>query len=823
MFAIHPDKVPGPDGFSASFFQSNWTTVDPAITKEIQNFFITGALPYSINSTHIRFIPKITSPKLVSEYRHIALCNVYYKVISKILALRLKPVLQDVISETQSAFVHGRAISDNVLITHEVLHYLKGSGAVKQCSVAVKTDISKAYDRLEWSFIRVVLERMGFCDTWIMWMMQCVSTVSYSFLLNNEVVGKVTPQRGIRQGDPLSPYIFILCGEILSGLCKKAQMNGLLPGIKVARNSPKINHMLFADDTMIFTKTDARSCSSLMDILHKYELASGQMINAHKSSISFSSKTPPEIRERVKTQQGIEKEGGVGKYLGLPEHFGRKKKDLFASIVDRKKQITVFWSTQLLSTAEKATMIQSVLSAIPIFAMTCFLLPLSLCKRIQSILTRFWWDSKDGERKICWISWEKLTQPKSLGGLGFRDIEAFNHALLAKIAWRLLTKPETLLARVLLGKYCHKTTFAKTPSSATISHGWRGILAGRDLLLQHLGKAIGNGESTSLWNDSWISPETNLKPIGPVFISDRDLVVADILTREIREWNKTRIGELLPELSSHILSLRPSILGANDSYIWPLQKSGNYTVKLGYFSTRVINTPVARLQSQPEETLNWKKYIWNPPLLPKIKFFLWKAVTNTLPTGLNLQTRGVLVNTNCLRCGEAESISHILFHCNFAKKMWKLVPWQNTVDTNETSTFSRMIQEAIRWRNLPPFDTSGNAFPWFCWVIWTSRNLAIFEKRYLTPIETATKAILAQKRMGKSSINYTLSDLSDPADEASSPNLLLKRSHCILQHICSLAIGSDGGMDGVDPHRPTWPGNLQSHSLSTQCNIRLHG
>lgn len=245
--------------------------------------------------------------------------------------------------------------------------------------------------------------------------MKCITTVSYSFLINNVVAGSVSPQRGIRQGDPLSPYIFILCGEVLSGLCKRAQINGSMAGIRVSRNSPRINHLLFADDTMFFTRTDPQSCTTLMNILHSYESASGQMINAAKSSISFSSKTSPDVRLRVKQHLRIDKEGGVGKYLGLPEHFGRKKKDLFTSIVDKMQQRAQSWSTRFLSMAGKATMLQAVLSPIPNHAMSCFELPVSLCKRIQSVLTRFWWDSKEGEKKVCWVSWEKLTLPKSSG------------------------------------------------------------------------------------------------------------------------------------------------------------------------------------------------------------------------------------------------------------------------------------------------------------------------------------------------------------------------------------------------------------------------
>lgn len=197
-FSIHADKAPGPDGFSASFFQSNWETVGEKIVAEVQEFFVSGSLPRHISHTHIRLIPKIISPKRVADYIPIALCSVYYKIIAKLLAHRLQPVMHSFISENQSAFVPQRAISDNVLITHEVLHYLKISAAKKKCFMAVKTDISKAYDRLEWDFIQAVMERLGFHQRWIHWIMQCISTVTYSFLLNGTAQGLVVPQRGIR-------------------------------------------------------------------------------------------------------------------------------------------------------------------------------------------------------------------------------------------------------------------------------------------------------------------------------------------------------------------------------------------------------------------------------------------------------------------------------------------------------------------------------------------------------------------------------------------------------------------------------------------------
>lgn len=473
LFSIHPYKAPGPDGFSACFFHSNWEAVGSVVTKEVQSFFRTGILPDSINETHVRLIPKIQAPKLVSDYRPIALCNVVYKLISKIITIRLKPILNGLISENQSAFVPGRAISDNVLITHEILHYLKNSKAVKHCTMAVKTDMSKAYDRLEWEFIRLVLARMGFCESFVALIMTCISTVSYSYLINDTALGTVIPSRGIRQGDPLSPYIFIICGEVLSGLCRRAHETGSMVGVRVAVRAPRVNHLLFADDTMFFLKSDEQSCSTLADILHQYKIASGQTINTNKSAITFSAKTTQETRSRVKQFLGIANEGGVGKYLGLPEHFGRRKRDLFTSIVDRIWQQAASWSNRFLSSAWKMTMLKAVLSASPNHAMSCFELPVNLCKRIQSVLTRFWWDANDSQKKMCWTSWSTMTKPKKLGGLGFRDIQLFKQALLAKQTWRIMKNPHCLLARVLQGKYCQKEPIntVKQPAACSMVGG----------------------------------------------------------------------------------------------------------------------------------------------------------------------------------------------------------------------------------------------------------------------------------------------------------------------------------------------------------------
>ena len=220
----------------------------------VNNFLTTGDMDSRLNITNICMIPKTERPTRMTELRPISLCNVGYKIMSKVLCQRLKSCLLRLISETQSAFVAGRLISDNILIAQEMFHGLRTNKACQDKYMAIKTDMSKAYDRVEWDFIQALLHKMGFDPHWVKLIMECISSVQYRVLLNGQPRGLIIPHRGLRQGDPLSPYLFIMCTEALIANIKKAERGKQLTGMKVARACPSISHLLFGDDSLFFVR-----------------------------------------------------------------------------------------------------------------------------------------------------------------------------------------------------------------------------------------------------------------------------------------------------------------------------------------------------------------------------------------------------------------------------------------------------------------------------------------------------------------------------------------------------------------------------------------
>lgn len=170
-------------------------------------------IPSQLNDTLVVLIPKKKVPETMNDIRPISLCNVMMKIITKMLANRLKTLLPQIISETQSAFIKGRLITDNVIASFEFNHWMQRKSQGKVGFSALKIDMSKAYDRVEWKFVMEIMRKMGFNDQWLEWIYMCISSVKYKFLSTGHEVGPISPGRGLRQGDPISPYLFLLCTE----------------------------------------------------------------------------------------------------------------------------------------------------------------------------------------------------------------------------------------------------------------------------------------------------------------------------------------------------------------------------------------------------------------------------------------------------------------------------------------------------------------------------------------------------------------------------------------------------------------------------------
>lgn len=479
---MHPLKAPGPDGLPALFFQKYWHIVGRDVQKFALQVLNNNLEPNNLNKTFIVLIPKGKNPTSPKDYRPISLCNVVMKIITKVIANRVKQTLPEVIDMEQSAFVQGRLITDNALIAMECFHWLKKKRKGKKGVMALKLDMSKAYDRLEWSFVEQVLKSMCFLLRMVELIMKCITTVSYQILINGQPSSPFTPERGLRQGDPLSPYLFVLCADVLSGLIRAEVTSQNIHGVKIARTAPQISHLFFADDILLFSKANKSEAEKIMSILTRYKRASGQVVNLDKSEATFSRNVPSEDIQTICEIMGVKAVEAQSRYLGFPVPFGRSKKVIFTGVMDRVWKKLKGWKERFLSRAGKETLIKAVAQAIPNYILSWYKLPEGCCNDIDSMLAKFWWGSKEEERKIHWMSWAKLSKAKERGGLGFRGFSDFNKALLGKHCWRLSNRDDSLLGKVLKSRYYPRVPFLEAKAGYQPSYGWRSIISAREVV-----------------------------------------------------------------------------------------------------------------------------------------------------------------------------------------------------------------------------------------------------------------------------------------------------------------------------------------------------
>ncbi|GAU33827.1 hypothetical protein TSUD_221650 [Trifolium subterraneum] len=338
LFQMHPDKSPGPDGFNPTFYQRFWEQCSDDIFSAASTWLERGYFPTSLNETNICLIPKCDNPTSMKDLRPISLCNVLYKMISKVLANRLKCCLDKCVSQEQSAFVEGRSILDNALIATEVIHALKRKTQGRRRELTLKIDISKTYDKVDWGFLRGVMTKMGFTDVWIRWVMMCV--------------------------------------KCLTALIHQAVGRGDLHGVRICRGAPEVSHILFADDCFLFCRANVAEVNELMRILHTYETASGQEVNLVKSEVFISRNMSQAAKEDLS--------GGNT-------------------------------------------------------------------------------NNNSSNKGIQWLAWERLACPKAHGGLGFRNFEAFNKAMVAKQVWNIVQNPNTLVAKLIKARYFPHSSLFEAP------------------------------------------------------------------------------------------------------------------------------------------------------------------------------------------------------------------------------------------------------------------------------------------------------------------------------------------------------------------------
>jgi hypothetical protein len=310
--------------------------------------------------------------------------------MSKVLANRMKKVLNSIISLNQSAFLPGRLITDNAIVAFEALHSMNTRVKWRKGYMALKLDMSKAYDRVKWDFLELLMRKIGFSERWVDLVMTCVHTVSYSILINGRPYGHICPSRGIRQGDPLSPYLFILCAEGLSTLLHKAERNDIITGLPIARGGTKINHLFFVDDSLLFCRANFMEWGNLQEILDIYEKASRQKLNRDKTSIFFSKNTKEEFKEYIASISGVSITSQFEKYLGLPAVVCQSRLRAFGGIKGRIWEQMQGWKETFLSQAGKEVLLKAVVQAIPTYTMSVFQLPKTLCKDINSLMSKFW-------------------------------------------------------------------------------------------------------------------------------------------------------------------------------------------------------------------------------------------------------------------------------------------------------------------------------------------------------------------------------------------------------------------------------------------------
>lgn len=384
FFSLPKNKSGGPDGYSAEFFTSSWAIIGPEVTEAIMEFFRSGCLLKQWNCANLVLIPKKTNASLTTDFRPISCLNTVYKVISKLLASRLQQILPLIISKAQSAFLLGRLLAENVLLATDLVNGYNSQTISPRGML--KVDLRKAFDCVRWDFILASLRALAIPERYIRLIEECLSTASFSVSVNGVSGGFFKSTKGIRQGDPLSPYLFVLAMECLSRLLLSGYDAGYI-GYHPRTEDLKISHLMFADDVMVFFDGTANSLHGISECLDDFASWSGLHINLTKTELFTAGSDQSE--SVAITRYGFTPGKFPIRYLGLPLTSRKLKISEYAPLMTKITTRLLSWSAKLLSFSGRLKLLKTVIFGIVTFWISAFILPKGCIKSIESLCSRF--------------------------------------------------------------------------------------------------------------------------------------------------------------------------------------------------------------------------------------------------------------------------------------------------------------------------------------------------------------------------------------------------------------------------------------------------
>nr|XP_027086592.1 uncharacterized protein LOC113708329 [Coffea arabica] len=518
----------------------------------------------------------------------------------------------------------------------------------------------------------------------------------------------------------------------LTNLIQKATRERKITGMKICRGGPAITHLFFADDAIIFSKADPEEALTLMNILKQYERGSGQMLNLDKSSVFFSKNISQQQQREVCRHLGNIQRVHQGKYLGLPMVITRSKRQVFSFIKEKCEKKMQHWKNKLLSTAGKEVLLKAVTMAMPTYAMSCFKLPVRLCRELSSLMANYWWGEEQGKRKMHWCSWQRITLDRKKGGLGFKDLLNFNKALLGKQIWRLITRPNSLVSNVLKTKYFPKSTIFNCQVQHNSSWIWQSIMAVREDVQRGLIRKIGNGRSTKIWDDNWVPEIPHGRPASTRPRNCNLHNVADLIQNF--RWKRALVFKLFKEEEAKmILRIPISLANREDGHFWLHSRNGQYTVASAYKELNKKGEEqqqkmLTRGETSLEDQHLWK-HLWKLKVKHKLKIFIWKCLNKALPVNEVVFSRTKKGSPICENCGEAvETVEHLLFRCRMAEEAWQIAPLKWDGIDDQQGNFKRWWNALTEARNRPEGLEHIALTVNILWQIWKARNDFVFQK-----------------------------------------------------------------------------------------------